>query len=73
MPSKTIETRAHTTKDGRLNSSVDVEVPDADVTVVVTVTPVPARSGVDANGWSEGFFDRIAGSVPELRCGSRGD
>ena len=40
MPSKTIETRAHTTKDGRLNLSVDVDVADVDVAVVVTVTPV---------------------------------
>lgn len=36
MASKTIETRAHTTKDGRLNLSVDVEVPDADVALVNT-------------------------------------
>ncbi len=73
MPSKTIETRAHTTKDGWLNLSVDVEVLDADVTVVVTVTPVPAGSDVDANGWPEGFFDRIAGSMPALRRGSQGE
>ncbi len=73
MASKTIETRAHTTKDGRLNLSVDVEVPDADVAVVVTVTPVPAGSHVDENGWPEGFFDRVAGSMPELRRGSQGE
>jgi hypothetical protein len=73
MPSKTIETRAHTTKDGRLNLSVDVEVLDADVTVVMTVTPVPAGSRVDANGWPEGFFDLVGGSMPELRRGSQGE
>jgi hypothetical protein len=73
MPSKTIETRGHTTKDGRLNLSVDVEVPDADVTVVVTVTPVLAGSRVDANGWPEEFFDRVAGSMPGLRRGSQGE
>jgi hypothetical protein len=72
MVSKTIETRARTTKDGRLNLSVDVDVPDADVAVVVTVTPVPAASPVDAHGWPEGFFDRVAGSMPELRRGSQG-
>ena len=73
MPSKTIETRAHTTKDGRLNLSVDVEVPDVDVAVVMTVTPVPAGSRVDENGWPEGFFDRVAGSMPELRRGPQGE
>ena len=40
MSSKTVETRARTTKDGSLNLSVDVDVADADVDVVVTVTPV---------------------------------
>ena len=73
MTSKTIETRAHTTKDGRLNLSVDVDVADADVAVVVTVTPVAAGSPVDENGWPEGFFDRVAGSMPGLRRGSQGD
>jgi hypothetical protein len=72
MPSKTIEIRAHTTKDGRLNLSVDVNVADVDVAVVVTVTPVAAGSQVDENGWPQGFFDRVAGSMPELRRGSQG-
>ena len=71
--SKTIETRAHTTKDGRLNLSVDVDVADADVAVVVTVTPVPVGGHVDGNGWPEGFFDRVAGSMPGLRRGAQGD
>jgi hypothetical protein len=72
MASKTVETRAHTTKDGKLNLSVDVDVPDADVAVVVTVTPVTAGSPVDERGWPQGFFDRVAGSMPELRRGSQG-
>lgn len=73
MSSKTIETRAHTTKDGRLNLSVDVDVADVDVAVVVTVTPVTTGSHVDENGWPEGFFDHVAGSMPELRRGSQGE
>ena len=72
MASKTIETRARTTTDGRLNLSVDVDVPDAEVAVVMTVTPIPVAGPVDANGWPEGFWDRIAGSMPELRRGSQG-
>lgn len=68
---KTVETRARTTKDGRLNLSVDVDVVDADVDVVVTVTPV-TTGAVDENGWPIGFFDRVAGSMPDLRRGSQG-
>ena len=45
----------------------------ADVAVVVTVTPVSDGSGADANGWPEGFFDLVAGSMPELRRGSQGE
>jgi hypothetical protein len=73
MSSKNFETRAHMTKDGRLNLSVDVDVPDADVAVVVTVMPVTGGSDVDENGWPEGFLDRVAGSMPELRRGSQGE
>ena len=73
MSSKTVETRARTTKDGRLNLSVDVDVADADVDVVLTVTPVTTGSPVDVNGWPVGFFERVAGSMPELRRGSQGD
>ena len=69
MRSKTIETRAHTTKDGRLNLTVDVDEPDVDVAVVVTVTPVTAGPHVDENGWPFGFFERVAGSMPALRRG----
>jgi hypothetical protein len=60
-------------QDGRLNLSVDVDVADADVAVVVTVTPVTGGSDVDENGWPDGFFDRVAGSMPELRRGSQGE
>jgi hypothetical protein len=73
MSSKTVQTRAHTTKDGRLNLTVDVDVADADVAVVVTVTPVTVGSDVTENGWPADFFDRVAGSMPELRRGSQGE
>jgi hypothetical protein len=72
MPTETIETRAHTTPDGVLNLSVRVGVADTDVAVVVTVTPVGHAQEVDENGWPIGFFDRVAGSMPELRRGSQG-
>ena len=68
MLSKTVENRARTTKDLRLNLSVEVDVADTDVDVVVTVTRV-TTCAVDGNGWPIGFFDRVAGSMPDLRRG----
>ena len=73
VPSKTIETRARTTRDGRLDLSVNVDVADVDVAVTVTVTLLPSESQVDENGWPLGFFDRVAGSMPELRRGPQGE
>ena len=58
-------------KDGRLDLSVDVEAPDTDVDVVVTVTPV-ATDAIDENGWPIGFFEWVAGSLSDLRRGSQG-
>jgi len=65
MSSKTVETRAHTTKDGRLKLSVDVDVADADAAVAVTVTPVAGGSGVDENGWP-----RASLTASRARCQS---
>ncbi len=67
----TIETRAHTTRDGMLNLSVDVGMADADVAVTVRVRPVSGGE-VDANGWPTGFFECVAGSMPELERAPQG-
>ena len=70
---ETIETRAHTTSEGVLNLSFDVGVLDAEVAVTVHVRPVPPAAELGANGWPKGFFEQVAGSMPELRRGSQGD
>lgn len=72
MMTETIETRAHTTRDGVLNLSVNVGVADADVDVVVHVKPLAPTGEVDANGWPKGYFERLAGSMPELRRAPQG-
>ena len=69
---ETIEARGHTTRDGMLNLSVNVGVADADVSVVVHVKPLAAPGELDANGWPKGFFERIAGSMPELNRAPQG-
>ena len=66
MLNETIETSAHTTPDGMLNLSVNVGVADSDVAVVMRVRPLVPAGEVDANGWPKGYFERVAGSMPEL-------
>lgn len=46
-----------------LKLSVSTGLPDANVAVVVRVTPLAAVNGLDANGWPMGFFERVAGSM----------
>ncbi len=66
MLTETIEANGHTTPDGVLNLSLNVGVANADVAVVVRVRPLVPAGEVDANGWPRGFFERVAGSMPEL-------
>jgi hypothetical protein len=72
MLNEMIETRGHTTKDGILNLSVKVGAADADVAVVVLVRVLTPSEGVNANGWPIDFFERVAGSMPELQRAPQG-
>lgn len=68
-----IEARGHTTRDGMLNLSVDVGLADTDVAVVVQVRALPRAEDLDENGWPRNFFERVAGSMPELRREPQGE
>ena len=72
MLSEVIETLAHTTGDGMLHLNLHVGVADADVSVTVRVKPRPSPD-VDDNGWPKGFFEKVAGSMPEIDRGSQGE
>ena len=72
MLTEIIEACAHTTRDGVLHLTMNVGVADADVAVVVHVTPLAAVGEVDAHGWPKGFFERVAGSMPELSRAPQG-
>ena len=67
MLNETIETRAHTNKDGTLNLSIQVGAADTDVEVTIQVRAVNPEDRVDTNGWPIDFFERVAGSMPDLR------
>lgn len=67
MLKEVIEARGHTTREGMLNLSVNCGVADADVAIVMHVKELAKNGDVDVNGWPEGFFDRVAGSMPELQ------
>jgi hypothetical protein len=73
MIPETIETLAHTTRDGVLNLSFNVGVPDSDVSVTIHVKPVASSANVDANGWPVGYFEKVVGSMPELERAPQGD
>jgi hypothetical protein len=70
MLNETIETRGHTTEDGTLNLTVNVGVPDAEVAVTVHVKTLTSADEIDANGWPIDFFERVAGSMPDLQRAS---
>lgn len=70
---ETIEARGHTTRDGMLNLSVDVGLADTDVAIVVQVRALPRAVDLDENGWPSNFFERVAGSMPELRRETQGE
>ena len=70
---ETIETRGHTTKDGTLDLSVKVGAADADVAVVVHVRALTPAEDLDENGWPIDFFERVAGSMPDLQHAPQGE
>ena len=69
----TIEARGHTTPDGVLHLSIPVGLADADVAVILQVKPLPAVDDVGENGWPRGYFDQVAGSMPELERAPQGE
>lgn len=73
MLNETIATRGHTTKDGLLRLTVNVGVPDADVVAVVHIKASTSTDELDANGWPVNFFERVAGSMPDLQRFPQGD
>ncbi|HKG60569.1 MAG TPA: hypothetical protein VKB05_12495 [Pyrinomonadaceae bacterium] len=73
MWNETIETRGHTAKDGTLNLTVKVGAADTDVEVTVQVRAVSSFDSVDANGWPIDFFERVAGSMPDLQRAPQGE
>jgi len=73
MWNETIETRGRTTKDGTLKLTVNVGAADTDVEVTVQVRAIAASNHVDANGWPVDFFERVAGSMPDLQRPPQGE
>lgn len=71
METKTIETRSHTDRDGRLDLSLQLGVPNTDVHILIRVGSGNTAE-VDANGWPIGYFDTVPGSMPELQRPSQG-
>jgi len=73
MWNETIEKRGHTDKDGILNLTLNVGTADIDVEVTIQVRTVNPSDRVDTNGWPIDFFERVAGSMPDLQRGPYGE
>ena len=60
--------------DGSLHLPLPENLRHTKLKVTATLEPVstPAPGEVDANGWPKGFFDRVAGSMPELSRAPQG-
>ena len=69
---ETIETRGHTNKDGTLNLSINVGAADTDVEVIVQIRGLSPEGSIDTNGWPIDFFERVAGSMPDLQRPTQG-
>ena len=67
MDTKTITSFGHTTPDGKLNLTVDLGMPNEEVSVVVQVRRARGTEEVDAKGWPIGYFDTVPGSMPNLK------
>ena len=72
MLTEAIETRGRTGHDGMLKLSVATGSPDTEVAVVVRIRLLAPTAEVDANGWPVGFFERVAGSMPDLERSPQG-
>ncbi len=72
MLNEAIEVEGHTGCDGTLRLSIATGLPDRKVAVVVHVRSLSTEHNVDANGWPVGFFDDVAGSMPELERAPQG-
>jgi hypothetical protein len=68
MQSLTLHSRIG--KDGILKLEAPIGLPDTDVEVILVVNPLKkgrkAKAIPQKGGWPEGFFERFAGSMPDL-------
>jgi len=64
---RTVRLKARTDKDGTLALRVPTDLEEMEMDVTLVFQPrVEASVGADANGWPVGFFDRTAGSIPDI-------
>jgi hypothetical protein len=60
---RTLQVRVHVDKDGQATFKMPQECADQDVDLVVVFEPVTSAEGL---GWPPGFFEQIAGSIPDF-------
>lgn len=70
---ETLKLKARTGDDGRLSVTVPTPLPCEEVEVTLTYRPLPDLGETDANGWPIGWFERTAGSIPDLERPPQGE
>jgi hypothetical protein len=63
---QSLQLTTRTKEDGTLTLSVPTTMPCEDVDVTIEYRAVRDIGEVDGNGWPIGFFERTAGSIPDI-------
>lgn len=73
---QSITLRSHVGPDGILHLQLPVDLKNTDLEVTVTLRAIAPKLnrklGVEL-GWSEGFFERTFGSIPDLEREPQGE
>ena len=73
---QSITLRGHVGSDGIMHLQVPVGTPEADFEVMVIFQPIvktESKKTPEELGWPPGFFERTAGSIPDLERAPQGE
>lgn len=63
---QSVTLRAYVGENGILRLEIPTDLSDTDVEVMVIFHPVNTATEKKQSGWTEGFFEKNAGSIPDF-------